>query len=107
MGDAVSKPLGSRYLLESALGRGVTGEVWRGSDRDGALLAFKVLHESLAGDAAIVQQNILLDTASEPSAPKLTESLTSRSTILVGTPHYLAPEMFDGQAPHNDPWLSY
>ena len=50
------RPLGSAYLLESRLGRGASGEVWRGTDREGRVFAFKLLHTDLADDPRIVER---------------------------------------------------
>ena len=33
------RPLGSSYMLEDVMGRGAMGQVWRGRDRDGHVLA--------------------------------------------------------------------
>ena len=42
------RPLGSRYLLEEPIGRGASGQVWRGRRReDGAPVAVKVLRSEL------------------------------------------------------------
>ncbi|GAA1241558.1 hypothetical protein GCM10009665_35400 [Kitasatospora nipponensis] len=57
------RPVGSKYLLEEALGRGATGTVWRGRVREeaglpelraGQTVAVKVLKEELAADPDIV-----------------------------------------------------
>ncbi|MGW4025568.1 serine/threonine-protein kinase [Streptomyces sp. NPDC005009] len=60
------RPVGSKYLLEEPLGRGATGTVWRGRQREtagaeaavpgqpGETVAIKVLKEELANDADIV-----------------------------------------------------
>jgi serine/threonine protein kinase len=187
----VERPLGSKYILESALGHGATGEVWRGRTTDGQELAFKVLHDGLARDHETVRrfiqeasllvgvnhpnlvqvhdlvvegetlaivmdlvtggdlrdllgqyrvlppaevcrigaemaaglsavhaagvvhrdlkpENLLLDGRISPPRPRLTDfgiariaeqTGSGRSTMLVGTPQYVAPEVFDGQAP--------
>ncbi|MFJ9583723.1 serine/threonine-protein kinase [Streptomyces acidicola] len=62
------RPVGSKYLLEEALGRGATGTVWRARQREtagaeaavpghpGETVAIKVLKEELAGDADIVMR---------------------------------------------------
>ncbi|MCZ7414561.1 serine/threonine-protein kinase [Streptomyces sp. WMMC897] len=62
------RPVGSKYLLEEALGRGATGTVWRGRQREtageeaavagspGELVAIKVLKEELAGDPDVVMR---------------------------------------------------
>jgi serine/threonine-protein kinase len=186
----VERPLGSNYILEEVLGRGATGEVWRGRTRDGEELAFKVLHDTLARDRATVNrflqegailtdvvhphlvrvhdfvaegdtlaivmdlvtgsdlrrplaehgamrpgdacaiaaetasalaaihdagvvhrdikpENVLLDNRRTPPAARLTdfgiariaEQTGSKSTMLVGTAPYIAPELADGQPP--------
>ncbi|WGD42603.1 serine/threonine-protein kinase [Streptomyces cathayae] len=60
------RPVGSKYLLEEQIGRGATGTVWRGRQRQtagaeaavpgqpGETVAIKVLKEELASDADIV-----------------------------------------------------
>ncbi|MEU6521613.1 serine/threonine-protein kinase [Streptomyces sp. NPDC046924] len=60
------RPVGSKYLLEEQIGRGATGTVWRGRQREtagaeaavpgqpGETVAIKVLKEELASDADIV-----------------------------------------------------
>ncbi|MFW6693410.1 serine/threonine-protein kinase [Streptomyces sp. MAR4 CNX-425] len=62
------RPVGSKYLLEEPLGRGATGTVWRGRQREtagaeaavagspGEVVAIKVLKEELAGDADVVMR---------------------------------------------------
>ncbi|WP_242910156.1 protein kinase domain-containing protein [Actinomadura terrae] len=183
-------PLGSKYILEEVIGRGATGEVWRGRTHEGERLAFKLLHDTLArdpetvnrflregsilrevvhphlvrvhdlvvegatlaivmdlvegsdlraplaahgamrpGDACTVAaetasalaavhdagvvhrdvkpENVLLDTRRTPPAVRLTdfgiariaEQTGSKSTMLVGTAPYIAPELADGQPP--------
>ncbi|HSV67406.1 MAG TPA: serine/threonine-protein kinase [Mycobacteriales bacterium] len=41
------RPLGSRYLLEEPIGRGASGQVWRGRRDDGTPVAVKVLRSEL------------------------------------------------------------
>lgn len=60
------RPVGSKYLLEEPLGRGATGTVWRGRQREtagaeaavagrpGETVAIKVLKEELASDPDVV-----------------------------------------------------
>jgi hypothetical protein len=49
------RPLGSGYLLDEPIGRGATGQVWRGRRRsDDAAVAVKVLRSELAEDAEVV-----------------------------------------------------
>ncbi|MFE0688919.1 serine/threonine-protein kinase [Streptomyces xiamenensis] len=62
------RPVGSKYLLEEPLGRGATGTVWRGRQREaagdeaavtgapGELVAIKVLKEELAHDPDVVMR---------------------------------------------------
>ncbi|WFB09190.1 protein kinase [Streptomyces sp. LX-29] len=62
------RPVGSKYLLEEPLGRGATGTVWRGHQREvagaeaavpgqpGETVAIKVLKEELANDPEIVMR---------------------------------------------------
>ncbi|MFE7134370.1 serine/threonine-protein kinase [Streptomyces sp. NPDC057638] len=62
------RPVGSKYLLEEALGRGATGTVWRARQREtagaeaavpgqpGETVAIKVLKEELANDPDIVMR---------------------------------------------------
>ncbi|MFI0408637.1 protein kinase [Actinomadura sp. 3N508] len=186
----MERPLGSKYVLEEVLGRGATGEVWRGRTHEGEKLAFKVLHDTLARDRETVNrflqegsiltdvahphlvrvhdlvvegdtlaiamdlvtgsdlrkplaahgamrpadactvaaetasalaaihdagvvhrdvkpENVLLDDRRSPPAVRLTdfgiariaEQTGSKSTMLVGTAPYIAPELADGQPP--------
>ncbi|MGW1015531.1 serine/threonine-protein kinase [Streptomyces niveus] len=62
------RPVGSKYLLEEAIGRGATGTVWRARQREtagaeaavagqpGETVAIKVLKEELASDADVVMR---------------------------------------------------
>jgi serine/threonine protein kinase, bacterial len=60
----VGQPIGSRYELESQLGRGAFGSVWRGTVRDtGEAVAIKVLLEELATDADVVTRFLRERTA--------------------------------------------
>ncbi|MEI4273036.1 protein kinase [Klenkia sp. LSe6-5] len=46
--------LGSGYLLQEPLGSGATGQVWRGTTREGEPVAVKVLRPELGSDPAVV-----------------------------------------------------
>ena len=60
----MGQPIGSRYELESQLGRGAFGSVWRGRVRDtGEAVAIKVLLEELANDADVVTRFLRERTA--------------------------------------------
>ncbi|MGW4646114.1 serine/threonine-protein kinase [Kitasatospora sp. NPDC004289] len=59
------RPVGSKYLLEEALGRGATGTVWRARVREdvvvpgiepGSAVAIKILREELAADPDVVMR---------------------------------------------------
>lgn len=56
----------------------------------------------------IKPENVLLDTTSSPATPKVTDfgiariadaSATTRSSMMVGTPNYMAPEISEGATP--------
>ncbi len=55
---AAERVLGTAYLLERQLGRGASGQVWAGRDRNGHPWAFKLLHPELACDPAVVDRFI-------------------------------------------------
>ena len=60
----MGQPIGSRYELDSQLGRGAFGSVWRGRVRDtGEAVAIKVLLEELATDADVVTRFLRERTA--------------------------------------------
>lgn len=49
--------LGSRYVLHAPLGRGASGEVWRGSrEADGSAVAVKILRAELTDDDEVVER---------------------------------------------------
>lgn len=50
----MAQQLGSNYQLDSLIGRGGMGEVWRGRDREGRPLAFKLMLPELAEDEGLV-----------------------------------------------------
>lgn len=53
--EETGQPLGSRYMLDSLIGRGATGHVWRGHVRGtSARIAVKLLRPELAEDPEVV-----------------------------------------------------
>jgi serine/threonine protein kinase len=185
----MSRQLGSRYVLDDVIGKGASGQVWRGHDVDGHMFAFKLLRDSIADDPdsvarffqerkiltglqhpniarvrdlvaegdtlALVMElvtggdlrgylksrgtlppdeaceltaqiadglaamhadgiihrdikpeNILIDTSTGAPIPKITDfsiarivSTAQQSTMMAGTPSYVAPELFDDKPP--------
>jgi hypothetical protein len=68
---APATPLGSRYMLESVIGSGATGRVWRGRRRDdGAAVAVKMLRGDFTDDPDAVvrflRQRTVLVTLDHP-----------------------------------------
>ncbi|HEY0237715.1 MAG TPA: protein kinase [Friedmanniella sp.] len=55
--EPLDDALGAFYVLEERIGRGATGEVWRGVDRrSGAVVAAKVLHPEHLEDRSLVER---------------------------------------------------
>lgn len=52
----MQRQLGSRYVMDSLLGRGGMGEVWRGRSTEGEPLAFKLLQPALLQEPDIVRR---------------------------------------------------
>ena len=50
------RQLGSHYTLGEMIGRGATGHVYAGTDREGNELAFKVLREELSEQDQVVDE---------------------------------------------------
>jgi serine/threonine protein kinase len=67
--------------------------------------ALAVVHANGIAHGDVKPENILMDARTDPRAPRLTDfgiariaesSQRTRSTMLVGTPEYVAPEIIDG-----------
>ena len=55
--EAFDSALGASYVLDERIGRGATGEVWRGTDRrNGETIAAKVLHREHLEDDTLVER---------------------------------------------------
>ena len=55
--EASDRALGASYVLDERIGRGATGEVWRGTDRrSGETIAAKVLHREHLEDDTLVER---------------------------------------------------
>ena len=55
--EAFDNALGASYVLDERIGRGATGEVWRGTDRrTGETVAAKVLHREHLEDDTLVER---------------------------------------------------
>ena len=55
--EAFDSALGASYVLDERIGRGATGEVWRGTDRrTGETVAAKVLHREHLEDDTLVER---------------------------------------------------
>ncbi|GAA5226868.1 serine/threonine-protein kinase [Paeniglutamicibacter antarcticus] len=55
----MSRALGSKYVLGESIGKGAMGEAFRGTDHQGNVLAFKLLHAEMADDTEVVQRFVL------------------------------------------------
>ena len=74
----------------------------------GLASALAVVHAAGVVHRDLKPENVLLDTSASPPTPRLTDFGISRfanqadlgrSTLLVGTPQYIAPELVDGEEP--------
>ena len=55
--EAFDSALGASYRLDERIGRGATGEVWRGTDRrNGEIIAAKILHREHLEDDTLVER---------------------------------------------------
>ncbi|UED86038.1 serine/threonine-protein kinase [Streptomyces profundus] len=107
------RPVGSKYLLEEPLGRGATGTVWRGRQREaagedaavagqpGELVAVKVLKEELAHDPDVVmrflrERSVLLRL----SAANHGNIVRTRDLVVEGELIALVMDLIDGPDLH-------
>ncbi|MEO3749039.1 protein kinase [Streptomyces sp. B6B3] len=108
------RPVGSKYLLEEPLGRGATGTVWRGRQRQtagaeaavagqpGELVAIKVLKEELAHDPDVVmrflrERSVLLHlTRDDPE-----NIVRTRDLVVEGELIALVMDLIDGPDLHH------
>src|SRR5674476_605681 len=81
------RPLGSSYMLEDVIGRGTMGQVWRGRDRDGHLLAFKLLRPELTQDPKVVQRFVqersLLTSIRHPNVVSIRDLVVEGETLAI------------------------
>jgi hypothetical protein len=83
-------PLGSRYLLRDLIGRGATGELWRGSTRGGGpAVAIKILRPELVAQPAFVssfaRQQPALVALSHPNLAAVRDVVAEGGTIALVT----------------------
>jgi len=81
-------PLGQRYLLHEAIGRGAMGSVYRATRRDtGEELAAKVLHPELADDRTIVarfvQEGAILTGIRDPHVVAVRDLVVDGETLAI------------------------
>ncbi len=90
-----ARALGSRYELESELGSGAMGRVWRARDREtGEAVAAKVLHDRFAADVGIVtrflQERTFLLTLDHPNIVRV------RDLVVEGNQLAIVMDLVDG-----------
>ncbi len=80
-------PLGSSYHLESLLGRGASGEVWRGRDAHGNPWAFKILRPELASDSTVlrrfIQERDVLASIRHPNVVQVHDLVLDGSALAI------------------------
>jgi serine/threonine-protein kinase len=81
------EPLGSGYLLETPIGSGAMGQVWRGRTHDGDPVAIKVLRPELGGDptvvARFVQEAQILKRLDDPHLVRVRDLVAEGSRLAI------------------------
>ena len=81
------RSLGSSYILEGVIGRGAMGQVWRGRDRDGHRLAFKLLRSELTEDPKVVQRFVqersILTSITHPNVVSMRDLVVEGDTLAI------------------------
>jgi hypothetical protein len=85
-----TRALGSSYVVETIIGRGATGEVWRGHVRDTQEpIAAKVLHAQLRDDpamvAAFIRERTLLTGIDHPNVVRVRDLVIEGDTVALVT----------------------
>ncbi|MGP5079935.1 protein kinase domain-containing protein [Brachybacterium alimentarium] len=79
--------VGSNYIARELLGTGATGDVWRGSDREDAPVAIKILHPEFAGRRDVVhrfiQERELLTEIDHPHVVRVHDLIYDRGTLAI------------------------
>jgi serine/threonine-protein kinase len=84
---AAPEPLGSGYLLETPIGSGAMGQVFRAATRDGAPVAIKVLRPELSTDPAVVarfvQEAQILQRLDDPHLVRVRDLVAEGSRLAI------------------------
>ena len=83
-----SRPLGSAYVLESLIGRGAMGQVWRGYTRDdNTPIAVKLLRPELMDETNVVtrflQERAILTGLSHPHLVRIRDLVAEGETLAI------------------------
>ena len=81
------RPLGSGYLLQSIIGSGAMGQVWKGATRQGEAVAIKVLRSELAADptfvARFLQEAQILTRLSDPHLVRVRDLVAENNNLAI------------------------
>ncbi len=81
----VERPLGSGYLLDSVLGSGAMGQVWRAHSRQGVPVTIKILRTEFTSDSAFVarflQEAQILKRISSPNLVTVRDLVAEGTTL--------------------------